>query len=100
MHTGHVLLMCPQLDTVIEATRYESTQKNIMRTANTLEDVVGWGLCTGCGACSYNCRAGVVELVNIPEVGIRPQFESCSSCTSCLSICPGYNLDGTIATGA
>jgi coenzyme F420 hydrogenase subunit beta len=34
-------------------------------------------------------------------VGIRPQFDAatCPSCTSCLSICPGYQIDGALETG-
>lgn len=37
-----------------------------------------------------------MSLVNIKSVGIRPKFDptECSSCTECLSICPGYFVDG------
>jgi coenzyme F420 hydrogenase subunit beta len=39
-------------------------------------------------------------LVNIESVGIRPRFDSaCASCTDCLSICPGYFVDGGLETG-
>jgi coenzyme F420 hydrogenase subunit beta len=40
-------------------------------------------------------------LVNIEAVGIRPQFQTaqCASCTDCLSICPGYRVDGDLETG-
>jgi coenzyme F420 hydrogenase subunit beta len=67
----------------------------------TIQDVVDWGMCTGCGACFYECDKGAVTLVNIESVGIRPQFDSvaCPSCTTCLSICPGYKVDATLATG-
>jgi len=65
-----------------------------------LQDVVDWGLCTGCGACYYACDKHAVTLVNIESVGIRPRFdEACESCTSCLSICPGYQVDANLATG-
>jgi coenzyme F420 hydrogenase subunit beta len=68
---------------------------------NNLKDVVEWGLCTGCGACYYNCDKAAVTLVNIPSVGIRPQFnsEACATCVRCLSICPGYKLDAELEIG-
>ena len=68
----------------------------------TLQDVVDWGLCVGCGACYYACPDGGVSLVNIEAVGIRPRFDSpqCASCTECLSICPGYSVNGEQAIGA
>jgi coenzyme F420 hydrogenase subunit beta len=66
-----------------------------------LKDVVDWGLCTGCGACYYNCDKAAVTLINIPTIGIRPRFESddCGNCVRCLSICPGYRLDAHMAVG-
>ena len=66
-----------------------------MRSVKSLQDVVDWDLCTGCGACFYACTEGAVSLVNIENVGIRPRFNSpaCASCTQCLSICPGYLID-------
>jgi coenzyme F420 hydrogenase subunit beta len=63
----------------------------------TLQDVVDWGLCTGCGACYSACAEGGVSLVNIESVGIRPKFDAaCASCKKCLPICPGYTLDGDL----
>jgi coenzyme F420 hydrogenase subunit beta len=61
---------------------------------------VDWGLCIGCGACYYACDRGGVQLVNIENVGIRPQFNGngCAACTKCLSICPGYYVDGDMET--
>jgi coenzyme F420 hydrogenase subunit beta len=58
--------------------------------------VVDWGLCIGCGACYSACNKGAVTLENVESVGIRPRFsaDGCGSCTQCLSICPGYSLDG------
>lgn len=37
--------------------------------------------------------------MNVESTGIRPQFlrEDCSACTKCLSICPGYRVDGRLA---
>lgn len=65
------------------------------RDITSIQDVVKWGLCTGCGACFYACSKQAVTLVNIEQIGIRPKFDSanCSSCTTCLSICPGYRVD-------
>jgi coenzyme F420 hydrogenase subunit beta len=66
-----------------------------MRSIKSLQDVVDWQLCTGCGACAYACTENAVTLVNIENVGIRPRFDSedCASCTKCLPICPGYLVD-------
>jgi coenzyme F420 hydrogenase subunit beta len=74
----------------------------MLNRIETLKDVVDWGLCTGCGACHFNCDKGAVELVNIQSLGIRPHFSSqgCAGCTRCLSICPGYRVDGELATGS
>lgn len=69
------------------------------RKIKTLQDVVEWGLCIGCGACSYACTKTNVSLVNILSEGIRPQFEiadACGSCTQCLSFCPGYVVDADL----
>lgn len=71
-----------------------------MRKIKTILDVVDWGLCVGCGACIAVCEhPAAVELVSIPEVGIRPRFDrnTCSSCKECLQICPGYQIDASIA---
>ena len=74
----------------------------VKRKIRTIQDVVDWGLCIGCGACYSACRRGTVSLVNIEAVGIRPRFNTaqCASCTDCLSICPGYKVDGDLETGA
>jgi coenzyme F420 hydrogenase subunit beta len=71
----------------------------LVRQIKTLKDVVDWGLCTGCGACAYACEEGGISLVNIEAIGIRPRFDSasCTSCTECLSICPGYYVDADLA---
>jgi coenzyme F420 hydrogenase subunit beta len=73
----------------------------MLNRISTLKDVVDWGLCTGCGACHFNCDKGAVALVNVQSLGIRPQFtsEGCAGCTRCLSICPGNRIDGRQATG-
>lgn len=69
------------------------------RQIKTLQDVVDWGLCTGCGACYSACKEGGVSLVNIESVGIRPKFDAaCASCSDCLPICPGYTVNGDLST--
>lgn len=67
----------------------------------SLGDVVDWGFCTGCGACYSACEQNGIDLINLPGLGIRPQFHSaeCASCTKCLSICPGYEIDANAAIG-
>jgi coenzyme F420 hydrogenase subunit beta len=73
----------------------------LIRIIQTLQDVVDWGLCTGCGACYYACAKGHLRLVNIETIGIRPHIApgACADCNRCLSICPGYSLDGDLVTG-
>lgn len=67
----------------------------MLRHIKTIKDVVDWGLCTGCGACYFACDKANVTLVNIESAGIRPRFKSdCGTCTACLTICPGYHIDG------
>jgi coenzyme F420 hydrogenase subunit beta len=71
----------------------------MLRRIRNLQDVVNWGLCTGCGACAYACDKHAVSLVNVQSVGIRPTFANdCGSCISCLSFCPGYSVDSQLAT--
>lgn len=72
-----------------------------MRKLKTIQDVVDWGMCVGCGACFAICeKPQAVELVNIPEVGVRPRFNMavCSDCNECLQICPGYRIDAKCAS--
>lgn len=65
------------------------------RKLTSIKDVVDWGLCTGCGACFFNCDKGQVKLINVESVGIRPHFADCGSCTACLAICPGHHVETT-----
>jgi coenzyme F420 hydrogenase subunit beta len=70
----------------------------LSRRIRTLQDVVDWGLCTGCGVCVSACRQGGVTMVDIEDVGLRPRFEgACATCTGCLAVCPGNHVDAGIA---
>ena len=60
----------------------------------TLERVVSWRLCTGCGACVWACPQKAVSLLDIPEEGLRPLVDGhkCGNCGMCLKVCPGTEL--------
>lgn len=65
-----------------------------MRNIKTIKDVVGWGLCVGCGACQYFCGKYSIELKNIEDIGIRPIFKKVQDVnySECLKFCPGYSI--------
>ena len=65
-----------------------------MLKIRNVKDVVEWRMCIGCGACAYICPYNKIELVDIPNDGIRPivDTEGCDSCTECLDVCPGFNI--------
>lgn len=68
------------------------------RRIRTLQDVVAWGLCTGCGVCASACARGAVRMVDVEDAGLRPTFaESCGACRACLAVCPGYQVDARLA---
>jgi coenzyme F420 hydrogenase subunit beta len=70
----------------------------LSRRIRTLQDVVDWGLCTGCGVCASACTRNGVTLADVEGVGIRPKFaEQCAGCRRCLSVCPGYSVDARLA---
>jgi len=66
-----------------------------MRRIRTLQDILDWGLCIGCGACFSYCKKGAVKLIHIQSIGIRPTFNNaiCNNCNECVDICPGYYID-------
>jgi coenzyme F420 hydrogenase subunit beta len=60
----------------------------------SIEHVVRSRLCHGCGACSYACTQGAIELKNFIEIGIRPVVDTakCNGCQECVSVCSGLTL--------
>ncbi len=69
-----------------------------MRPIKTIQDIVDWGLCVGCGACYSLCDKSAVTLENHVNIGVRPKFQTdvCGGCTECLLICPGYSVDSRL----
>jgi coenzyme F420 hydrogenase subunit beta len=65
-----------------------------MRSIKSIKDVVGWGLCVGCGACQYFCGKDSIALENIETIGIRPIFKKSQdpNYAECLKFCPGYSI--------
>jgi coenzyme F420 hydrogenase subunit beta len=66
-----------------------------MRKLSNINDIVGWRLCLGCGACAYICPEQKIELVNDITAGMRPVASAaqCASCSLCLEVCPAYEND-------
>ncbi len=72
----------------------------MFRKVKSLQEVVDWGMCVGCGACYAACPHGSVTLRDYRSVGIRPSFAaSCAACNQCLSFCPGPELDASLVVG-
>ena len=66
---------------------------NLPHRVKTLQDVVDWRLCIGCGACAYASPPGKIELVNLTNIGIRPRIQDPDySGNECLSFCPGVGV--------
>ncbi len=66
-----------------------------MNRIKNIQDVVEWGLCVGCGACYFACEKKAITLQNFYNCGIRPEVdkEKCGNECTCLSYCPGLNVD-------
>ncbi len=66
-----------------------------MAIPKTIQEIVNWRLCIGCGACAYACPDAKVSMVDAWEEGLRPQVANndCDSCTDCLSVCPAFEVD-------
>lgn len=72
------------------------------RSPQTLGQVVDWGLCIGCGACTVACTRNAVQMRHVETEGFRPHFDNdaCVSCRECLPVCPGAGIDGNLELGA
>jgi len=64
------------------------------RRIQTIEQVVSWRLCMGCGACANACSEGAVCLFDVANRGIRPRVDhrKCAKCSECLKVCPGIDI--------
>ena len=63
---------------------------------STVEDIVQWRMCLGCGACAYVCPEKNISLSDVLDEGIRPHIQDrkkCTDCTDCLKVCPAWELD-------
>ncbi len=67
----------------------------------TINDVVQWRLCVGCGACEYICPDDKIRLMDFLGEGIRPvaETDSCKDCQACLDVCPAAQSDFRLAPG-
>ncbi len=68
----------------------------MIRKFESIESVVAWRLCVGCGACAYICPEQNVTLRNFLDCGVQPLVvnpDRCVSCDECLKVCPSYSLD-------
>ena len=70
-----------------------------MRKIKSIQDVVDWRLCLGCGACAYVCPDRKITMADVVDEGLRPRLadDDCASCTLCLDVCPALGLDQTDA---
>lgn len=60
----------------------------------TFEDVAGWQLCCGCGACAAVCP-DKIEMIDVLEYGRRPRFRAGTDAEipqGAMTVCPGIGL--------
>ena len=64
----------------------------------TIQDVVDWNLCIGCGACYSVCEKEAISLTNVVSQGIRPIVDrnKCADDCTCLSVCPAIQVDADL----
>jgi coenzyme F420 hydrogenase subunit beta len=65
-----------------------------IRQFKSVEQVVAWRLCMGCGACIATCPEKNIRLVDIEDLGLRPivDFSKCKECGECVKVCPGIEV--------
>jgi len=68
------------------------------RYLQTVQQVVLWRLCIGCGACVSVCENNAISLRDFPDRGIRPLVDSskCEKCGECVKVCPGIGVEHQI----
>ena len=66
-----------------------------MSKIKTLQDVVDWRLCLGCGACAYFAGPDHIRMVDVPGEGLRPQITG--HIPEALAVCPALGNDLTDA---
>lgn len=57
-------------------------------------DIARQRMCIGCGACIYICPEQRLQLVDLPDEGLRPVITpgNCAGCTDCVDVCPGIGI--------
>ncbi|MBN2457227.1 MAG: Coenzyme F420 hydrogenase/dehydrogenase, beta subunit C-terminal domain [Sedimentisphaerales bacterium] len=65
-----------------------------MKQLKTVDQLVSWRLCLGCGACLHACEDKNIKLIDIPDEGLRPTVNtaSCKRCGKCMEVCPGAKV--------
>ena len=67
-----------------------------MPRIRSVQDVVDYRLCIGCGACVHVVGSSVGRMVDIPEVGLRPSFSrplTAQENDEALRVCPGVQVE-------
>lgn len=67
---------------------------DIMPRVRTIDDVVSWQLCTGCGACAY-VEPARYQMIDDPALGRRPITigNGTSDRGQAMEVCPGHRLE-------